>query len=354
MRLLRILRKLVWMLRSALRSSIVGFAVFAFSQLSWGESEALALGEHHWPTPNPAFVEHKGINAVVQPTVSGRIVSALFGCVRNDGHRFHEGVDLKALVKDRRGEPTDAIYAFEDGVVRYVNRVGGKSGYGQYIIIEHPRIAPGLVTLYAHLSKVPSSIMKGVSVLGGQEIATMGRTASYTIPRSRAHLHFEIAMWLGDDFQKWYDRQPYKSKNDHGSFNGMNLVGYPVWEILNALRSGEISSLGDFLAMEQPDLRVRIKSDATPAVLSANPDLMSNSVLPSDFAGWDIDFGWYGVPMKWTALSRSQMAGYDGLKINVLDFSELEKQPCAGMVRKGLIGGADSKLSSLLGRMLMN
>ena len=47
-----------------------------------------------WPTPNPAFQNGKPIEAYVQATVSGRVESGLFGCVRNGGSRFHEGLDL--------------------------------------------------------------------------------------------------------------------------------------------------------------------------------------------------------------------------------------------------------------------
>ena len=337
---------------SGLRSRTLAAGLVG-SAISMAAAGPVSLGEHHWPTPNTAFVEHRDLSQVVQPTVSGKVVSALFGCVRNDGTRFHEGVDLKALRKDRQGEPIDPIYAFEDGVVRYVNRSGEKSGFGQYVVIEHPQIAPGLVTLYGHLSAVKSGIEAGVEVAGGMEIATMGRTASYTIPRSRAHLHFEIGLWLGEDFQKWYDRQPYDSKNDHGAFNGLNIVGFDVWDVLGKLRSGEARNLGDYLAMEQGDLRVRVKSGVIPEVLRVNPSMMTNSVLPADLAGWDIDFGWYGVPLRWRPLGAAELENYSGVQVNVLDFSELENQPCAGMVRTGLIGGADQKLISLLSRLLM-
>ena len=47
-----------------------------------------------WPTPNQAFQRGEPIEAFVQPTVSGKVESGLFGCVRNDGAKFHEGLDL--------------------------------------------------------------------------------------------------------------------------------------------------------------------------------------------------------------------------------------------------------------------
>ena len=44
-----------------------------------------------WPTPNGEYFETGDIIDSLQPTVSGRWESALYGCVRNDGNRFHEG-----------------------------------------------------------------------------------------------------------------------------------------------------------------------------------------------------------------------------------------------------------------------
>ncbi|MEM9161319.1 MAG: M23 family metallopeptidase, partial [Verrucomicrobiota bacterium] len=317
--------------------------------------ESPRLGDHFWPTENTAFLERRDLAEVLQPTVSGRLVSAKFGCVRNDGYRFHEGVDLKATVKDKRGEALDEIYAFERGVVRYVNLVSGKSSFGRYIVIEHPQIAPGLVTTYAHLRRVPENIVAGREVAGGELIGTMGRSASYTIPRSRAHLHFEIGLWLGSDFQKWFDRQPgFSSKNEHGAYNGMNIIGYDSWDIFNRLRDGDVRNLEEYLAVMEPDVRVRIAVSTIPAVLRVNPDLMTNEVLPDSLSGWDIDFAWYGAPMKFTALSAPETNGMtERVRINVLDFTELEQQPCADMVRSGLIGGADKKLNFLLGRLFM-
>ena len=40
----------------------------------------------------------------LQPTVSGRLESATFGMVREEGHRFHEGVDIRPGRRDAAGE----------------------------------------------------------------------------------------------------------------------------------------------------------------------------------------------------------------------------------------------------------
>ena len=296
------------------------------------------------------------MEGVLQPTVSGELSSGLFGCVRNDGHRFHEGIDLLALSHDKRNESTDPIYAFAAGVVRYVNRLPGTSSYGNYVVIEHPQIAPGVVTLYAHLRSVPREIEPGVSVKGGQRIAVMGRTAGgYTIPRSRAHLHFELGFWLGPKFQSWYDAQPFDSKNDHGAYNGMNIVGLDVWQLCGALRRGETSDVWEFIMSEQIAVEAFVRDTSIPDILSVNPHLMANVTLPGNHAGWRVELTWYGLPTRFTALTEEQMAGKTGwLTVNALRPDLLADKRCVDMARNDLFGGAGSKLNSLMRRLFQD
>ncbi len=100
---------------------------------------------------------------------SGAIVSA-FG---SRWGRIHEGIDLGAAY----GSP---VVAAESGKVI---RAGWYSGYGKCIDISH---GGGLVTRYAHLSKISVSV--GQSVQRGQIIGAVGSTGNSTGP----HLHFEV------------------------------------------------------------------------------------------------------------------------------------------------------------------
>ncbi len=107
-----------------------------------------------WPTPNPAWADGKGIEAFIQPTVSGDPQSGCFGCVRDNGFQFHEGLDLKPVARDRRGEPEDEVFAVLPGIVRHVNLRPGESSYGRYIVVEHTGVTPSVYSLYAHLARV--------------------------------------------------------------------------------------------------------------------------------------------------------------------------------------------------------
>src|SRR5271154_1780304 len=71
------------------------------------------------PTANDALLRPGADADYFQPTVEGNVESGMFGCVRDNGRRFHEGIDIKCLQRDRRGEPTDPVHAVADGDVAF-------------------------------------------------------------------------------------------------------------------------------------------------------------------------------------------------------------------------------------------
>lgn len=97
------------------------------------------------------------------------------------GGIFHTGIDID-------GHTGDPIWAAESGTISKVQY--GTTGYGINIYIQHDN---GLVTHYAHLSKVFVSV--GQHVTRGQTIAAEGSTGFST----GDHLHFEVI--IGGKFQ---------------------------------------------------------------------------------------------------------------------------------------------------------
>lgn len=283
-----------------------------------------------WPTPNPAFQNGEPIEAYVQPTVSGNPESGLFGCVRNSGSRFHEGLDLFPLKRDSRGEALDPVYAVLPGRVVHVSRVSGFSSYGRYVVIEHEGEVPAYHTLYAHLASVSDGIMPGARVEAGTVIGIMGRSASYSIPRSRAHLHFEIGFRLSDDFQAWYDRQKFGSKNRHGVWNGMNLVSLDPLDFYQAIRRGEVANLYEHLRRLPAAARIRVYSSQVPDFVLNYPALLTRPFDGQSVVAWDIAFTSYGVPREWTPrFAEEGLSGRPG-DVRVLAYNPdlLEAQTC--------------------------
>lgn len=298
-----------------------------------------------WPTPNPAFQNGEPIEAYVQHTVSGITESGLFGCVRNGGARFHEGLDLFPVKRDSRGEALDPVYAVLPGRIVHASRVSGYSSYGRYVVIEHDGEVPSYHTLYAHLASVADGIMPGARVEAGTVIGIMGRSATYSIPRSRAHVHFEIGFRLTDDFQAWYDRQKFGSKNRHGVWNGMNLVSVDPLEFYRAIRRGEVANLYEHLRRLPAAARIRVYSGQVPDFVSNYPALVTKPFAGRTVVAWDIAFTQYGVPKEWTPRFADEgLTGSPG-EVKVIAYNPplLEAQSCRRVLD---VGGGNPSIAS--------
>jgi peptidoglycan LD-endopeptidase LytH len=181
-----------------------------------------------FPTDQARLLD-TGAAGVFQPTASGNPESALYGSVRTakNGNglmpSFHEGVDIAAVARDRAGRPTDKVRAVAAGRVGYINRVGGNSNYGKYVVLLHDDPLGDVYTLYAHLAEVESALKPGQAVKPGDVLGTMGHTSSSPIPLERAHVHFEIGLINNMHFAEWYKAK--KLKPYHGNFHGRNFLG---------------------------------------------------------------------------------------------------------------------------------
>jgi peptidoglycan LD-endopeptidase LytH len=292
--------------RRGWKRALGGLLMLAAAALAHG---AGARVEVVWPTPSQAWAEGRPIADYLQHAGSGDPESGGFGGVRSGGVRFHEGIDIKCLKRDRRGEPLDPVFAAMDGVVRHISTSAGDSNYGRYIVLEHPEQAPGVYTLYAHLGAIAPGLRLGVRVTHGETIGTMGHSAGGTpIPRDRAHLHFEIGVMVTRDFQAWYDARGFGSRNSHSLWNGMNLMGVDPLDFLNRWRAHEIDNVGDYFARMQPAVRLRIATRRVPDFVSRYPSLLTKP-LPTDIGGWEIACNWTGVPFAWTPLTPLEALG---------------------------------------------
>jgi hypothetical protein len=235
----------------------------------------------------------------LQPTVSGKMESALFGMVREEGKRFHEGIDIRPAKTNADGEALDLVLAAMDGQVAYLNaNVNGP--YGRYVVLHHTAAEIPVYTLYAHLAKIEPALKTAQPIRRGTVIGLMGRTSAGVSPitKDRSHLHFEVGLMLSTGFNRWYAAQPEnkQSPNLHGLYNGQNLIGMdpllilgqPKVDILAALRS-------------QPTaLTVGLRTNKMPDFVQNYPALMRGDA--SRAAGWYVEFSWQGMPVRWTAL----------------------------------------------------
>ncbi|HQF40557.1 MAG TPA: M23 family metallopeptidase [Opitutaceae bacterium] len=309
-----------------------------------------------WPTPNTAYLEGRPIEAYIQPTVSGDPESGLFGCVRSGGQQFHEGIDLKPIAVRDRGEPTDEIFAAMDGVVRHVATKAGQSSYGRYIVVEHPSATPACYSLYAHLSAVRPGLRAGTVVQRGEVIGTMGRSAGgYTIPRDRAHLHFELGLVATQSFQPWYERQKFGSPNLHGEWNGMNLMGFDPRDFFDRWGAGKVNDVGEYIAQLPVAVTVRVVASRTPDFAVRYPSLVKGELPPGSLVGgWEVDCYWTGLPLALRPLSALDVIGQRSgtVKIVTVNHDEVVGHRAISLLRgRGAAQAPGKDLLDVLGKL---
>ena len=132
-----------------------------------------------FPTANHYLFEPGKESEFFAPTAPDKPwTSGSFGCVRDDGRRIHEGLDIRCLQRDKYGEPADPVMATADGTVVYFNTRPSLSNYGNYIVIRHVVEGIEIYSLYGHLRAVRPGLAIDRTVKAGEVIGTMGRTSN--------------------------------------------------------------------------------------------------------------------------------------------------------------------------------
>lgn len=263
---------------------------------------AVANADFCWPTPLKDFELGRPPESFLQPTLSGNPKSGAFGDVRNNGYKFHEGIDVRPEKRDKRFEALDDIYAASDGVIACVNKASGNSGYGRYIVMIHPNEDVEVYTLYAHLAEIDKNVAVGKRFNAGARLGKMGRSASYKIRKEQAHLHFEIGLMSSKSFNKWYyGSKKFKDKNHFGNYNGINLTGFDPLDFFYSARAGKITSMSNYIQSLPTAFVVRVYTKSIPDFVKMYPNLVDTN--GSD-CGWDIHFTWYGLPQKFERIKN--------------------------------------------------
>jgi murein DD-endopeptidase MepM/ murein hydrolase activator NlpD len=292
----------------------------------------------HLPTANRALFEPGGEERFFVPTPGKTWVSGTFGCVRSGNRQMHEGLDIKCLQRDRHGEPSDPILATADGVVAYINNHPSLSNYGRYIVLRHQIDGLEIDSLYAHLSEVQPGLNIGQPVRSGQQIAVMGRTSNtaQAISKERAHVHFELNLFYSDHFAAWFKRRNPSERNDHGNFNGQNLVGIDPRLILLAERDlGPRFNLPEWIAHRTELCRVQVRATDFPW-LRRYPLLVQRTALgPNErIAGYEIALDFNGLPFALIPRTAAQMKGSAKFQLLSVNEAEQAKNPCRRLVKR--------------------
>lgn len=291
------------------------------------------------PTPNEAIDRPDGGGADYYVGTVGRPwPSGTFGCVRSEGHRIHEGIDIRCVNRDERGEPIDPIFATAKGEVVYINRKAGLSNYGKYLVIRHQIDRIDLFSLYAHLSKAREDLEVGDPVDAGQVIGVMGRTTNTRqgISRERAHLHFELNLLLNDAFESWFENRYPTEENDHGKYHGWNLVGIDPTDLLRARHDdNEGFSLRRHLRSQEELCRVLIPA-APFSWLYRYPHLIERNPTAEKegFAAYEVALDFNGVPFRLIPRGRSELEGRPERRLLSVNEELRRTHPCRDLVKR--------------------
>jgi len=216
--------------------------------------------------------------------------------------RFHEGIDIAPVKRDRAGNPLDLIMSIADGRVVYVSEVAGRSNYGKYLVVEHQWEGASVVSLYAHLAEItcqPGDVVKAGSVLGRMGYTGVG------LNRTRAHLHLELGFVLHTRYEEWHAAGGL-SKNHHGIYNGMNIAGADVAAFFLAHRENPGIRFSEFIASQPVHFKVAVPGGETPEFVTRHPWIQRPGV--ANPSSWEIHFTATGLPAGFAPSDRKVAA----------------------------------------------
>ena len=241
--------------------------------------------------------------------------------------RFHEGIDIRPLQRDARGEPLDEVRAIAEGKVVHTNLVPGYSNYGKYIVIEHRWDGSSYYSLYGHLSAI--AVRPDQMVHRGEAIAVMGYTGQ-GLNQARAHLHLELNFMLSHEFESWHDTFYKKDPNRHGIYNGINLTGLDIACFYLALRQKTSLTIPEFIAGEETFYKVTLPKSSNFELPKLYPWMVrSNEVV--NFASWEVSFARSGLPVKIESSDKQvTQPELSYVKKSTIDYASLTQDRLAG------------------------
>lgn len=214
--------------------------------------------------------------------------------------RFHEGIDISPIKRDKAGNPLDLVMSVADGTVVHVSDVSGRSNYGRYIVVAHPVSPTGdlVHSLYAHLATC--SVKRGDAVKKGSVLGQMGYTGR-GLNRTRAHLHLEIGLMMSNNFEGWFKRYS-GATNYHGNYNGMNLIGMDAPRFLLEHHKNPQLDVREFIRKSPAYFKVTVPKKATFDFARRHPWLVYGDLSASG-PSYEISFTAMGLP---TGIAVSQ------------------------------------------------
>jgi murein DD-endopeptidase MepM/ murein hydrolase activator NlpD len=212
--------------------------------------------------------------------------------------KFHEGIDISPVKRDRAGNPLDLVSSIAAGQVVYISPIAGRSNYGKYVVVAHAWEDSTVLSLYAHLADITCSV--GDPVKAGSVLGRMGYTGA-GLNRTRAHLHLELGFLSSAHYESWHKTMA-GGINHHGLYNGMNIIGTDVARFFIEHRENPARKFSEFVATTPVYFKVTVPGAKTPDFAVRYPWIVSGSAEGA--VSWEISFSATGQPVAFSPSQR--------------------------------------------------
>jgi murein DD-endopeptidase MepM/ murein hydrolase activator NlpD len=208
--------------------------------------------------------------------------------------KFHEGIDIAPLKRDKNQEPLDMVHSIADGEVVYALDNAGGSNYGKYIVVKHDWGYGPFYSLYAHMGTVDCKV--GQAVKAETPLGRLGYTGK-GINRERAHLHLELAIMIQPAFDNWHKLNHPDRTISHGPYNGQNLRGIDLGALFLELHKNPQLDIPTFLKDTPIHFKVVIPRSGSLSICENYPWIKRGD-HESESPSWEISFTTDAFPLE--------------------------------------------------------
>ncbi len=168
------------------------------------------------------------------------------------------------------------------------------------------------------------------------------------LDRTRAHLHFEFALMLSENFDGWHHVVYRGDANPHGNFNGQNLAGLNPADLLLAVRENP-SSFDLIRYLREQPIYYKIAIPASPHfTLPRRYPWMIDGANPNPPA-WLVSFTQFGAPVRVEpsaiAIEEPTVAF---IRPSNVPYSKATKNIIEGPTGKPVLSDSGKRLAALL------
>ena len=139
---------------------------------------------------------------------------------------------------------------------------------------------------------------------------------------------------MNDRFAQWFKKSSPGQRNDHGNWNGQNMLGIdPKLVFLNSRAQGERFSLLQFVRSQTELCRVAVrKTDFS--WLKRYPDLIrpNPTAVKEGIAGYELALNFNGVPFEIIPRAESELKSKSKYRLLSVNEKEYQANHCRRLV----------------------